>query len=130
MMTAVQVRTTGNCADVILLGTTGSLPVSPKERVAMKKDTRFNVVPVAVLVLLVLLMLLAVHRRLTVEEAEKTVVTVEKRMERDSYSTVAFVGIVALFGYMIWIVLSANQGEAKSMPPTKESSADDKSAQG
>ena len=93
----------------------------------MKNDTRFSVVPVVVLVLL---MLLAVHRRLTVEEAEKTIVTVEKRVERDSYSTVAFVGMVALFGYMIWIVLRANQGEAKSMPPTKESSAGDKSAPG
>ena len=96
----------------------------------MKKDTRFSVAPVAVLVLLVLLMLLAVHRRLTVEEAEKTIVTVEKRVERDSYSTVAFVGMVALFGYMIWIVLCANQGEAKSMPPTRGSSTDGKSESG
>jgi hypothetical protein len=117
-------------ADEILRGTTGSLPVSPKQRVAMKKDTRFSVAPVVVLVLLVLLMLLAVHRRLTVEEAEKTVATVQNRVVRDSYATVAFVGMVALFGYMIWIVLRANQGEAKSMPPTKESSAGDKSAPG
>ena len=95
----------------------------------MKKDTRFNVVPVAVLVLLVLLMLRAVHRRLTVEEAEKTVVTVENSVVRDSHSTVVLVGMVALFGYMTWTVLRASPGESKLMPPAKESSADDKSAQ-
>ena len=96
----------------------------------MTKDTRFSVAPVVVLVLLVLLMLLAVHRRLTVEEAEKTVVTVENSVVRDSHSTVVLVGMVALFGYMIWTVLRANQGEAKAMPPAKESSADDEPAQG
>ena len=96
----------------------------------MTKDTRFSVAPVVVLVLLVLLMLLAVHRRLTVTEAEEAVVTVHNRVVRDSHSTIALVAMVTLFGYMVWTVLCANQGEAKSMPPTRESSADDKSARG
>jgi len=96
----------------------------------MTKDTRFSVAPVVVLVLLVLLMLLAVHRRLTVREAEEAVVTVHTRVVRDSYSTVVLVAMVTLFGYMVWTVLRANQGEAKSMPPTRESSADDKLPRG
>jgi hypothetical protein len=88
-----------------------------------------KVSPVALLVLLVLVTLVAVrHKVLTAEEAEKAVAKVEDDVVRDSHLTVAVVAMVALFGYVIWIVLRANQGDAKSMPPAKESSARDTTA--
>jgi hypothetical protein len=92
----------------------------------MKKDTRFNVAPVALLMLLGVAMLLVVHN--AVDDAEKAFVKVEDSAAHDSYSTVAIVGTVALFAYVTWTVLRANRGEAKAMPPAKESSASDNTA--
>src|SRR5262249_44563125 len=104
--------------------------LSPKERVAMKKDTRSNVAPVALLILLALVMLVAVHRAFRADEVEKAAIKAGDKIVRDSHSTAAFVVIVTLFGYVLWTALRANQGEGKSMPPTQESSASDKSAPG
>jgi hypothetical protein len=96
----------------------------------MKKDSRLNIAPAALLLtLLAVLILLAVHKRLTTaEEVEKAVVKVDDNVVRDSYMRVAVVAMVALFAYVIWTVLRANRGEAKAMPPAKESSARDKIA--
>jgi hypothetical protein len=94
----------------------------------MNKGTRFNTAPGALLlILLATLILLAVHKRLTTaEEVEKAAVTVEHHAVRDSHSQVAVIAVVALFAYVTWTVLRANRGEAKAMPPAKESSASDK----
>jgi hypothetical protein len=96
----------------------------------MKKDSRLKIAPAALLLtLLAVLILLAIHKRLTTAaEVEKAVVKVEDNVVRDSYSRVAVVAMVALFAYVMWIVLRANRGEAKEMPPAKESSARDKIA--
>jgi hypothetical protein len=51
---------------------------------------------------------------------------VEDNVVHDSYSKVVVIAMVALFGYVIWIVLRGNPGEAKTTPPVKESSANDK----
>jgi hypothetical protein len=112
-----------------LLGTTGNQPAfSPKERVAMKKDTRLNIAPGALLlILLAMLILLAVRKGLTTtEEVDKVVVKVDRNVIRDSRVRVAVVVVVALFAYVMWTALRANRGEAKAMPPAKESSASDK----
>jgi hypothetical protein len=95
----------------------------------MKTETRFNVAAGALLMLLLaLVILLALHNGLAADEVEKSVVKAEENVVDDSYSTVAFVAMVAMFGYVIWTVLRADQGGAKSMPPARESSASDKSA--
>ena len=94
----------------------------------MKKVTRLKIGPVALLVLLVLLTLLVVKRKqLTAEEAVGDAVGVavklQDRVVRDKYATVAFVGLIALFAFVIWTALRAKEGEDKAMPPAKESSA-------
>jgi hypothetical protein len=94
----------------------------------MKKETRFNVAPGALLMLLALVMFIAVYNGLTADEVENEVVKVEDNVVHDSYSTVAFVAMVAMFGYVIWTVLRANPGEAKSKPLANESSASNKPA--
>jgi hypothetical protein len=68
----------------------------------MKKDTRLNIAPGALLLILLgILILLAVHKRLTTaEEAEKAVVKVEHHVIRDSHSPVAIIAVVALFAYV------------------------------
>src|SRR5262245_46527579 len=81
---------------------------SSKEHVAMK-NTRFNVAPVALLLLLGLVTLVAVHRALKAHEFESAAVKAGDKVVRDSHSTVAFV--VVLFGYMMWTVLRAKQGK-------------------
>jgi hypothetical protein len=102
----------------------------------MKKETRRKVGPVALLVLLAvaaLLVLLAVHRKgLTAKEAEDevvgTVVKVEDLVVRDRHTAVAVLAMVALFAFVMWTALRANQGEDKAMPPARESSASDRTA--
>jgi hypothetical protein len=91
----------------------------------MTKNTPFSIAPGAILlVLLATLTLLAVQKRLTTaEETEKAAVKVEVNVVRDSYSKVVVIALVALFAYVIWIVLRASPGEAQSTPPAKESSA-------
>jgi hypothetical protein len=71
----------------------------------MKNDTRFNIAPGALLLLVVaVLILLVVHKRLaTADEVEKAAVKVERSVVRDSYSTVAVEVVVALFAYMAWM---------------------------
>jgi hypothetical protein len=111
------------------LRTTDSQPAfSPKEHVAMKKETRLKIGPVALLVLLVLLMVLVVKRRhLTAEEAqddaERAVVKLEGTVVRDERAAVAFLALMALFAFVTWTALRANEGEDKAMPPARESSA-------
>jgi hypothetical protein len=100
---------------------------SPKERAAMKEVTRLKIGPVALLVLLVLLTLLVVKReQLTAEEAADDAVGVAVKVKdsvvRDKHATVAFVGLIALFGFVIWTALRAKE-EDKTIPPAKESSA-------
>ena len=82
----------------------------------MNKVTRRKIAPVAVLVLLVLLTVLAVHRRgLTAKEAENeaigTVVKVEDMAVRDEFATVAFLAVVALFAFVTWIALHSRKGK-------------------
>jgi hypothetical protein len=100
------------------------------ERVAMKKVTRLKIGPVALVVLLVLLTLLAVKRRhMTAEEAVDDTVRVVVKMEdtvvRDKYAAVAFLGLVALFTFVMWTALRANEREDKATPPARDSSASD-----
>src|SRR5262249_23135812 len=58
----------------ILFGTTGiSQPYRQRSAWLMKKDTRSKVAPVALLILLGLVILVAVHRALTPHEVEKAV---------------------------------------------------------
>ena len=94
----------------------------------MKKDTRLNLSPGAILlILLALLMLLAVRKRLTTaKEVDEAVGKVGHAAARDSHAGVAIVVVVALFAYVTWIVLRANRGEAQAMPPAMEPSASDK----
>jgi len=88
----------------------------------MKKVTRLKLGPVTLLVLLALLTLLVVKREhLTAEEAEDTVV-------RDKYAAVAFLALMALFAFVTWTALRANEGGDKAMPPARESSASDTTA--
>jgi hypothetical protein len=95
----------------------------------MKKVTRHKVSPVALLVLLVLVMLIAVrHRYLTAKEAETTGVQVVDNVVHARPPTIAVVAMVALLAYVLWTVLRANQGEAKAMPPARESSASNETA--
>ena len=93
----------------------------------MKKDTRLNIAPGALLlILLAMLILLAIRKRLTTaEEVDKAVGKVEHAVVRDSHLRVAVVVMVAFFAYITWTVLRANRGEDKAMPPAKESSASD-----
>ena len=94
----------------------------------MKKDTRLNLSPAAILlILLAMLILLAVRKRLTTaEEVDKAVSKVGHAVVHDSHSGVAIVVVVALFAYVTWTVLRANRGDAEAMPPAEESSASDK----
>jgi hypothetical protein len=95
----------------------------------MNKVTRLKVGPVALLLLLVLLMFLTLlYRGLTPEEVEKGAVELEDSIVRDSYVTVAFVALAALFAFVMWTALRANDGEGKAMPPRREPSASDKTA--
>ena len=94
----------------------------------MKKDTRLNIAPGAILlILLTMLIILAVHNRLTTaEEVDKAAVQLGRHVVRDSHSPITVVVMVALFAYVTWIVLRADRGEAKTTPPARESSVSDK----
>jgi hypothetical protein len=97
----------------------------------MNGVTRLKVGPVAVLVLLALLAVLVVHRRgLTAGQAEGEVVGTAAQLEdavaRDQYAAVAFVALVAVFGFVTWAALRARKGAGQAMPPAEESSASDK----
>ena len=86
------------------------------------------------LVLLGLIALLAIHRKgLTADAAAAKGVGVAVRMEddvfHDEYRTVATLAVIAMFAFVMWTVLRANQGENKAMPPGRESSASNKTAQ-
>jgi hypothetical protein len=95
----------------------------------MKMVTRLKVSPVVLLVLLVVLLLMVLlHKGLTPEEAERRVVDLEGSVVHDSFATVAFVALVALFAFVMWTALSANEEEDKATPPARESSASDKMA--
>jgi hypothetical protein len=95
----------------------------------MTQVTRLKVGPVAVLVLLGLLMLLALNREgLTPEKTERGAVELEDSVIHDSYATVAVVGLVALFAFVMWTALRAKEGEDKAIPPARESGASDKTA--
>jgi hypothetical protein len=91
--------------------------------------TRLKIGPVVVLVLLALLALLAVKRKnLTAEEAANysvvAVVQVEDTVVRsDRHAIVAFLALTALFAFVLWTALRANEGEAKAMSPARESNA-------
>jgi hypothetical protein len=110
------------------LRTTDSQPAfSPKECVAMKKETRNNTGAVAVLVLLALLALLVVKRiDLTAEEGEvaavRTVGKLENAIIRDERVVIAFLVLMALFAFVLWTQLRTEEGEDKAMPPAGESS--------
>jgi hypothetical protein len=97
----------------------------------MKKVTRLKIGPVVLLVLLALLTLLAIHRRgVTAEEAEDEavgeVVKLEDTVVRHEPAAVAFLALTALFAFVTWTALRANEGEDKATPPARESGASDK----
>jgi hypothetical protein len=94
----------------------------------MKQLTRLKVGPVALLVLLALLTFLVVKRKdLTTEEAEagavRTAVDMGRMSVRDRHAVVAFVVLMALFGFLTWAAMRAHEREDKAMPPGRESSA-------
>jgi hypothetical protein len=101
---------------------------SPKERVAMKKVTRITIAPVALLVLLALLTLLVVKPKHLMEKdaeavAVETVVKLEDAVILDEDTAVAFLAVMALFGFVMWTAIRANEAEDKAMPSARESSA-------
>jgi hypothetical protein len=108
---------------------------SPKERVAMNRVRRLKIGPVVLLVLLALLTLLTVHRRgVTAEEAQDegvgAVVQLKDMVVRHEPAAVAFVALTALFAFVAWTALRANEGEDKATPPARESGASDNTAAG
>jgi hypothetical protein len=102
----------------------------------MTKVTRLTVGPFAlltVLAVLAVLILRDVHRKgLTAREAEDEVVGTAVKTEdlavRDRYVAVAFLGLIALFAFVMWAGLRANAGEDEATPPAGESSASDRTA--
>jgi hypothetical protein len=91
----------------------------------MKKGTLRLVV---LLVLLALLTLLVAKRKdLTAEEAAdeavRPVVKLWDTVVRHEHAAVAFLALMALFAFVMWTALCANEGEDKAMPPAQESSA-------
>jgi hypothetical protein len=97
----------------------------------MKTVTRLKAAPfvvLAVLAVLAVLILRDVHRKgLTAKEAEDevagTAVKVEDTVVRDKFVAVAFLGLMALFAFVMWAALRANPGEDEATPPAGESSA-------
>jgi hypothetical protein len=68
------------------------------------------------------------YKGLTPEEVGKEAVELEDSIVHDSYGTVAFVAVAALFAFVMWTALRANDREGKAMPPRREPSASDKTA--
>jgi hypothetical protein len=94
----------------------------------MDKGTGLKIGPVAVLVLLAVLTLLAVKRKHVtaeeaVDEAVRPVVKLGDTAVRDERAAVAFIVLVALFAFVTWTALRAKEGEDKAMPPARESGA-------
>ena len=92
----------------------------------MKK--RLEIRLVTGLVLLVLLTLLVVKRQhLTTKEAQDgavwTVVELKDMAGRRKYAVPAFLGLTALFAFVMWTALRAKEGEDRATPPAGESSA-------
>jgi hypothetical protein len=99
----------------------------------MRTVTRLKTGPVAVLVLLALLTLLAVHRRgVTAEEAQGEAVGAAVKLGgmavRDEYAVVASLALLALFAFVTWIALRADDGQDGAKPPAGGSSAGDRAA--
>jgi hypothetical protein len=99
----------------------------------MKKVTRRKIGPLALLLLLALLTLLAVKRKhLTAEEAVddavRPVVKMADTVVRHERAAVALLALMALFAFVMWSALRTNEGEDKSKPPARESSASDTTA--
>jgi hypothetical protein len=77
------------------------------------------------IVLLMLLALLAVlvakRQALRIDEAEdeavQAVVTVKNTVVRDEYVAGAVLVVLALFGFVIWAAIRAEQEKNKPMPP-------------
>jgi hypothetical protein len=97
----------------------------------MKK--RLEIRLVTGLVLLVLLTLLVVKRQnLTAEEAQDeavgTVVRLKDMAVRHEDRVVAFLGLTALFAFVMWTALRAKEGEDKATTPAGESSTSDTTA--
>jgi hypothetical protein len=94
----------------------------------MEKLKGLSIGPVALLVVLALLTYLVVNRKgVTADEAEgdavRTVVKLEHSIDRDDFSAVAFLVLVALFAFVTWTTLRGHKGEDKATPPVSESSA-------
>jgi hypothetical protein len=84
--------------------------------------TRHTIKVVALLVFLVLLAYLAAHRNghttdEAVGEAVGDVVKVERMADRDGYSMVASLFLVALFGFVMWTALRGNKREDEAKRP-------------
>jgi hypothetical protein len=100
----------------------------------MKKVTRLEVRPAALLLLLMSLALLvlpklsAVKRRdLTANardvDAVQAVIELGGTIARNEHAAVAFLALMALFAFVIWTALRAKEGEANAVPHAQESSA-------
>jgi hypothetical protein len=84
----------------------------------MAKQTRIKIVPIAFLVLVTLLVILAVKRReLTVEEAEFGAVREGFNLAntvfraRDEHAVIAFACLAALCGFVLWTAVNAKVEE-------------------
>jgi hypothetical protein len=90
----------------------------------MRKQTRLEVAPVVLMVLLALVISLFVDKRkpLTAEEVEDGAVQMVTKLEhtavRDVDAAVAFLALLTLFVFLMWTALRADGGEYKS---TRES---------
>jgi hypothetical protein len=101
----------------------------------MKKLTQLKIGPIAVLVLLALLTVLVVKRQhLTAEESAddgvRTVVKVKDTIARDEFAAVAFLALIALFAFVVWTAVRANEGKGKVTPPAGDSSTSGTRASG
>ena len=86
----------------------------------------------SVLLLLALLALLAIHRHGLTDQAaergERAVVRVKDVAIYNEHRFAAVLTLMAIFAFVIWTALRANQGENKAMPPARESSSRNKTA--
>jgi hypothetical protein len=94
----------------------------------MKKVTRLKMGPVALLLLLALLTLLVVKRKhLTAEEsvddAVRPVAKLADTVVRHERAAIALLALMALFAFVTWSSLRANEVEDKATPPAKEESS-------
>ena len=99
----------------------------------MKKVTRLKIRPVVLLGLLALLTLLVVQRKHftaeeAVDQAVRPAVTLADTVVRHERAAIALLALMALFAFVMWTALRANEGEDKVKPPAGESSASDPTA--